>query len=1003
MMRRTDARIKDETVIVRKYQSLGIHNFRGTSVFPTITDIEEEDYPEPPENAWHRAYGSTEEYLKTHFHLLRADCMLPIRDAIRAYQSGTVDENDMMIYIRVHLVSLLFTGVGLVHRMSFLVDGCRVNWRQTKRLIPGTLVCLSTDDFKHYRFATVVERDIDLLSDPRDLRIGIMFQDNNPELDFNPDIRYVMIESMQGYFEAYRHVLKCLQEINPATLPFQKHLVELCPDLEPPPYSRSNPNFENPDCLAKSTKSLVAHLKGDAKAHLKCKDNKEPDTVEIEEDPIQPNVAEAMDRLLRRELAIVQGPPGTGKTFLGLLTAHMMLEYCHLKTTNPIIVICQTNHALDQFLEGVMKFEERVIRVGSRSKSPTVSEITLYKTRVHYKENPADAHRDGVKLTLPIKFYKLKDSLERDMQKLVEEMATEYVALSKLLELNIITVTQCDSFADDEWITGATQNDEEPTVQSWLQAVPHAFDPNAISAFDDTLLKEDFVPEIDEEELEERVDEFMVGNIEETKIFGTNVDLKETIVCHLNDVAVGDVTQFLGMPNVHDIPVNKRLGVYKVWLKQYHASIEKQLGELHARLRLVCENIQRQRRLNDVEILKTARVIGMTTTAASKYHEQLCLIRPKIMICEEASEALEAHLTCALTPTIEHFLLIGDHEQLRPSMSVNDLSEKGINISMFERLVLNRFPYTMLDCQRRMRPEISRLVRPIYKTLTDHNSVRQFDSIRGMVNNLWFLTHDEPDMLGPNNSHVNMHEVNIAARLATYLIQQDYSPSQITILTMYSGQRNKIMERLRQAPLHGPEMIRVSTVDGYQGEENDIIILSLVRSNTKNSIGFLKTSNRVCVALSRARKGLYIVGNAKLMMEQSKLWAVIIRGLFHENPESIKSSFPENPQHFRIGNRIQLRCQRHPHMVSSVGIEADFDHVQDVTIACAALFAKYKRNPARLQAPPFHQKEEKEIANYDNDGDKIEAFGTSDEMSKTFGTFVFNKPRSPFNIPDSAQ
>ena len=55
--------------------------------------------------------------------------------------------------------------------------------------------------------------------------------------------------------------------------------------------------------------------------------------------------------------------------------------------------------------------------------------------------------------------------------------------------------------------------------------------------------------------------------------------------------------------------------------------------------------------------------------------------------------------------------------------------------------------------------------------------------------------------------------------------------------------------------------VRVTAVDNYQGEENDVIILSLVRSNEEESVGFLKTDNRVCVALSRAKNGLYAFGN----------------------------------------------------------------------------------------------------------------------------------------------
>lgn len=93
-------------------------------------------------------------------------------------------------------------------------------------------------------------------------------------------------------------------------------------------------------------------------------------------------------------------------------------------------------------------------------------------------------------------------------------------------------------------------------------------------------------------------------------------------------------------------------------------------------------------------------------------------------------------MLAALTPSVQHFILIGDHEQLRPSMSVDDLKNKGIDISMFERLVLNNFPYSVLNCQRRMRPEIRKLVRPIYKDLIDHESVRKYDNVRGFVHNV---------------------------------------------------------------------------------------------------------------------------------------------------------------------------------------------------------------------------------------------------------------------------
>jgi hypothetical protein len=86
-------------------------------------------------------------------------------------------------------------------------------------------------------------------------------------------------------------------------------------------------------------------------------------------------------------------------------------------------------------------------------------------------------------------------------------------------------------------------------------------------------------------------------------------------------------------------------------------------------------------------------------------------------------------------------------------------------------------------------------------------------------------------------------------------------------------------------------------VDGFQGEENDIILLSLVRSReTRHGIGFLGVSNRVCVALSRAKQGFYIFGNASQLKKQSDLWRNVLEIL-----EKGK----------RCGQTIEIYCQKH--------------------------------------------------------------------------------------------
>lgn len=76
--------------------------------------------------------------------------------------------------------------------------------------------------------------------------------------------------------------------------------------------------------------------------------------------------------------------------------------------------------------------------------------------------------------------------------------------------------------------------------------------------------------------------------------------------------------------------------------------------------------------------------------------------------------------------------------------------------------------------------------------------------------------------------------------------------------------------------------MRILVVDNYQGEECDIILLSLVRSNEKGNVGFLKTENRICVALSRAKYGFYIIGNMNNLYNSGNLWKQVKETLVNQ-------------------------------------------------------------------------------------------------------------------------
>ena len=161
---------------------------------------------------------------------------------------------------------------------------------------------------------------------------------------------------------------------------------------------------------------------------------------------------------------------------------------------------------------------------------------------------------------------------------------------------------------------------------------------------------------------------------------------------------------------------------------------------------------------------------------------------------------------------------------------------------------------------------------------------------------MFFYHHDHQEEQD-GNSFYNIHELLMALHLALYLVrEQDISPHRITILTTYNAQLNQLVNTRAQGSWSWLEQVRMAVVDSFQGEENDVIILSLVRNNTRNSVGFLRTNNRICVALSRARNGLYILGNMHMLAKANPLWSHMERNLM-ENGE--------------IGQQFPLQCNNH--------------------------------------------------------------------------------------------
>ncbi|KAA8576957.1 hypothetical protein EYC84_006985 [Monilinia fructicola] len=330
--------------------------------------------------------------------------------------------------------------------------------------------------------------------------------------------------------------------------------------------------------------------------------------------------------------------------------------------------------------------------------------------------------------------------------------------------------------------------------------------------------------------------------------------------------------------DIHAVHGDEKLRIAKFLADAVHKDLIDDLFESNECTENFHRTIQNVYSDIDRRVLQRADIIGVTTTGLATKISTLRHVNAKVIICEEAGEVLKSHMLSALLPTVEHFISIGDHEQLRPSINNHNLSLEShsgapyqLDRSQFERLSVGdpgRFslPVAQLNIQRRMRPGISRFIKKIYPRLIDHDVTKALPNVVGMRENTFWLDHDnlQDNVKGDDinkKSHSNAWEVEMTAALVRHIVRQGaYSSSDIAVLTPYSGQLQKLRLHMRKEfeislsdrdeektlqKKNLSELLRIATVDNVQGEGAKVVIVSLVRSNQENNVGFLKTTNRI--------------------------------------------------------------------------------------------------------------------------------------------------------------
>ena len=282
----------------------------------------------------------------------------------------------------------------------------------------------------------------------------------------------------------------------------------------------------------------------------------------------------------------------------------------------------------------------------------------------------------------------------------------------------------------------------------------------------------------------------------------------------------------------------------------------------------------------DTDLFSEARVIACTLVGSA--NRVLTNHTFTTLFIDEAAQALEAACWIAIGKA-DRVILAGDHHQLPPTIKCIEAARGGLDRTLMQKVAANK-PETvsLLKIQYRMHEDIMHFSSHWF--YQDELKAAPEVSQRGILAYdtpvVWFDTADcdfEEDRLSESMSRINKQEaVLLVEQLQTYIekiTKERVLDESIDfgLISPYKSQVQYIRGLIKRNAFFKPfrKLITVHTVDGFQGQERDVIMISLVRANDQGNIGFLNDLRRMNVAITRARMKLIILGDASTLTKHA--------------------------------------------------------------------------------------------------------------------------------------
>jgi len=271
------------------------------------------------------------------------------------------------------------------------------------------------------------------------------------------------------------------------------------------------------------------------------------------------------------------------------------------------------------------------------------------------------------------------------------------------------------------------------------------------------------------------------------------------------------------------------------------------------------------------DILTKAQVIAATLVGANHYTVRK--LKYHTVVIDEAGQALEPACWIPILKA-QKVVLAGDHCQLSPTIKSNEAARNGLSTTLLEKCVaLHPEAVTLLEEQYRM----NKMIMGYSSSIFYNDQLKAHASVADHV----LFTDDSPlafidtagcgfDEKTEGTSTTNPEEAAFLFKHLTQLVTElapHYQPENFPSIAVISPYKQQIY-LLKEQLLHNPILqaygnkIAVNTIDSFQGQERDIVYISMTRSNTESKIGFLSDIRRMNVAMTRARKKLVVIGDS---------------------------------------------------------------------------------------------------------------------------------------------